>query len=1107
VLSPPRELNARFALMIGLSLVAAGATSGSPARAAELAGAGSQFWRAADIDAGAPAAESFGQAVAVGDFDNDGRLDLAIGDPLANSKAGAVYVLYGAYTGLEVDPITTWTQDTGLVENQSEPNDRFGYALVSGNFDGDNFDDLAIGAPGETINAKAEAGAVNVLFGSGSGLTDTGNQFLHPDRTNVIGVSEAGGNYGHALAAGNFDGDVNSYDDLAIGHPGANSGGIVQVFYGTTGDLRNSIPDEQQWDQSFLQDLPEAGDRFGNALTAGDFDNDGKDDLIIGVPFEDLPPQSGGNGTDVGALHLVLGAAGGLTSTGNQFWHERVGSVLGGHDGSEQFGSAFAAGDFDNDGNDDLAIGAPGEPLGSGANAGWINVLYGAAFGLTDVGNQAFSQGFGGLLGSEGAGHRFGQALVVGDFNDDGTEDIAVGAPGDVVASAAGAGSVHVIYGTGSGLSAAGNQYWNQDDALVDDAPEAAEGFGSALASGDFDQSGADDLAIGVPLELEGGPVGAVNVLYTDGPCGNGVVEAGEECDDGNRLTGDTCTPLCLAGAPPLSPYFGAPALLNSNAATDAGHESGPQLATDGLGTWIVVWESTATLGGTIGSDSDILFARSTDAGATWTAPAPVDAGANMDADADVDPRLATDGAGTWIAAWQRELDVRIARSTDGGVSWTPPEVVEPSPVGLTDLAADGDGGWMLGWVDLSNEIFAVPSTDGGVSWGPKVLVGGARFASPAPGSWVVAGTIGSDVGSSTSTDSGLSWSNPVSVTGSPGVYYSPVIAADAAGRVRCAYTSESDVEIHLSESIDSGSSWNLAETFSIVPPALSIVNNLAADGAGTWRTGISAYINGSVPLVAHSRDGAPGETSMGWLGTSGIGTVVAADGAGHWVAVWVSSDPLFVPGSDTEILFATGSDPDTDNDGLADHVETNVHGTDPGNPDSDSDGLTDGEEILSHGTNPLDDDSDDDGILDGNEVGSPPAAPAGGGSAPEGAGATTDPLLADSDGDGVQDGTEQGLTAPQGSGTDLGVFVPDADPSTTTDPNNSDSDGDGQSDGEEDLDGNGRFDPGETDPNDASNSGVPAVPALAPAALFGLALLLAAIAWGGLRRREKGLA
>jgi hypothetical protein len=123
------------------------------------------------------------------------------------------------------------------------------------------------------------------------------------------------------------------------------------------------------------------------------------------------------------------------------------------------------------------------------------------------------------------------------------------------------------------------------------------------------------------------------------------------------------------------------------------------------------------------------------------------------------------------------------------------------------------------------------------------------------------------------------------------------------------------------------------------------------------------------------------------------------------------------------------------------------------------------------------------------------------------GASAGTDPLLADSDGDGVQDGTEQGLSAPQGSGTDLGVFVPDADPSTTTDPNNSDSDGDGLSDGEEDLDGNGRFDPGETDPNDSSNSGVPAVPALAPATLSALALLLAAFACGALRRREKGLA
>jgi len=117
----------------------------------------------------------------------------------------------------------------------------------------------------------------------------------------------------------------------------------------------------------------------------------------------------------------------------------------------------------------------------------------------------------------------------------------------------------------------------------------------------------------------------------------------------------------------------------------------------------------------------------------------------------------------------------------------------------------------------------------------------------------------------------------------------------------------------------------------------------------------------------------------------------------------------------------------DSDGDGLEDVIE-NIIGTDPFDDDTDDDGLMDGNEVNVYGTNPLDPDSDFDGLLDGLEL---------------------------------------GLTAPQGNDTNLGIFVPDADPSTTTDPLDDDTDGDGLIDGVEDANGNGRVDPGETDPND----------------------------------------
>ena len=135
---------------------------------------------------------------------------------------------------------------------------------------------------------------------------------------------------------------------------------------------------------------------------------------------------------------------------------------------------------------------------------------------------------------------------------------------------------------------------------------------------------------------------------------------------------------------------------------------------------------------------------------------------------------------------------------------------------------------------------------------------------------------------------------------------------------------------------------------------------------------------------------------------------------------------------------------------------------------DFDSDGLQDILEVYSR-SNPDDADSDDDGIIDGVEDANHNGVVDAG---------ETKPYDSDSDGDGIQDGTELGLGSgvadPDGGGpllgTNTGIFVPDADPTTSTDPTNADSDGDGYEDGQEDLNFNGMIDPGETDPNDELN-------------------------------------
>ena len=165
------------------------------------------------------------------------------------------------------------------------------------------------------------------------------------------------------------------------------------------------------------------------------------------------------------------------------------------------FGDALATGDFNSDHFDDLAVGVPGEDSAAGA----VNVLLGGPDGLSALGNQIWAQGSDGIAGEAKGGDFFGQALAAGYFNSDGFEDLAIGVSGEDKG-----GAVNVIYGDPGGLAALGNQIWNRDS----DGIAVVEGgsFGRALAAGNFNNDGFEDLAIGVPGEMA--KAGAVNVLY-----------------------------------------------------------------------------------------------------------------------------------------------------------------------------------------------------------------------------------------------------------------------------------------------------------------------------------------------------------------------------------------------------------------------------------------------------------------------------------------------------------------------------------------------------------------------------------------------------------------
>lgn len=470
------------------------------------------------------------------DFNNDGFDDLAVGVPGesvgAVANAGAVNVIYGSVSGLQAAGNQLWHLDSPSVEGAAHAGDRFGAALACGDFDMDQFDDLAIGAPGDDVNHADDAGAVNVLYGSPRGLTAARNQRWHQNTSSVPGVPETGDRFGAALAAGDFNDDF--ADDLAIGVPGENLGtgglgneGAVHVLYGGSG-IGLTAWGNQLWTQDSrgLQGKAEPDDDFGSALAAGDFDNDNFDDLAIGVPGEDVPAADGTSRTDAGAVNILHGSYAGLAADRGQLWTQAA--LQGAPERGDRFGYSLATGDFNNDGFDDLAVGVPGEDIDDVGSAGAVNVIYGSAALLTRAGNQVWHQDSADMAGVAERADAFGVALAAADFNDDGYDDLAVGIPSEDLDRVANAGAAQVLFGTGAGLTGIRTQLWHQDRGSIEGAAEPGDAFGSSLAVGNFDGDRYGDLVVGVPGEAVRGitSAGAVNVIYGSG---SGLSDAGNQ--------------------------------------------------------------------------------------------------------------------------------------------------------------------------------------------------------------------------------------------------------------------------------------------------------------------------------------------------------------------------------------------------------------------------------------------------------------------------------------------------------------------------------------------------------------------------------------------------
>ncbi|MEO3776344.1 FG-GAP-like repeat-containing protein [Micromonospora sp. B11E3] len=395
------------------------------------------------------------------DFNGDGYPDLAVSSHSAPAgdvkRAGVVAIVYGSPAGLRYDTASIVSKDTPGVPGDAAADETWRAVDGFGDLDGDGYDDLVITYGDDPFT---------VLWGSANGITGAGTAIPPGDFTPTspklfgrVGVGDVNGD--------GFD-DIISYAQGGEPWIPEKSSSGISVLLGPID--RSTGEPAFRW----YRDTAKLDDLWTHAVYVADLTGDGIDDIAV----SGIVPQAFGKT----AWTVLKGSPTGLVK--GSAW-------AGPHSSTNSYPSG--TGDLNGDGYADLVAGFP--------YLSQVYVVYGGPDGISSTrAPRSYTQASSGVPGIDEAGDRFGSAVAVGDTDQDGYDDVVIGASyetGSDPATTTEAGAITMLRGSATGITTTGAKSFTQNASGMPSTSENDDHFGATVEIIDTDGNGSPEVYVG----------------------------------------------------------------------------------------------------------------------------------------------------------------------------------------------------------------------------------------------------------------------------------------------------------------------------------------------------------------------------------------------------------------------------------------------------------------------------------------------------------------------------------------------------------------------------------------------------------------------------------